>query len=59
MDLTPEMIEQLRVDLKNARTYQNLMGENGAIKKLMKSSLEGILDAELTEEHPGYKKTLS
>ena len=55
MELTPEMIEQLKVDLKDARTYQDLMGENGAIKKLLKSSLEGILDAELTE-HLGYKK---
>lgn len=55
MELTPEMIEQLKADLKDARTYQDLMGENGAIKKLLKSSLEGILDAELTE-HLGYKK---
>jgi putative transposase len=55
MDLTPEMIEQLKVDLKKARTYQDLMGENGAIKKIIKASLEGMLDAELTE-HLGYEK---
>lgn len=55
MDLTPEMIEQLRADLKNAKTYQDLMGENGAIKKIIKASLEGMLDAELTE-HLGYEK---
>jgi len=29
MDLTPEMIEQLKADLKTAKTYQDLMGENG------------------------------
>jgi putative transposase len=55
MELTPEMIEQLKADLKKARTYQDLMGENGAIKKIIKASLEGMLDAELTE-HLGYEK---
>lgn len=55
MELTSEMIEQLKADLKNAKTYQDLMGENGAIKKLIKSSLEGMLDAELSE-HLGYPK---
>ncbi|MBW7848846.1 MAG: IS256 family transposase [Bacteroidales bacterium] len=49
------MIEQLKADLKTARTYGDLMGEDGAIKKLIKSSLEGMLDAELTE-HLGYEK---
>lgn len=49
------MIEQLKVDLKTAKTYQDLMGENGAIKKIIKASFEGMLDAELTE-HLGYEK---
>ncbi|HMN17305.1 MAG TPA: hypothetical protein PKD03_06790 [Ignavibacteriaceae bacterium] len=40
------MIEQLKADLKTAKTYQDLMGENGAIKKINKASLEGMLDAE-------------
>lgn len=31
------------------------MGENGAIKKIIKASLEGMLDAELTE-HLGYER---
>ena len=31
MELTPEMVEQLKADLKTAKTYQDLMGENGAI----------------------------
>lgn len=55
MDLTEEMIEQLKADLKKAKTYQDLMGDNGAIKKIIKASLEGMLDAELTE-HLGYEK---
>ena len=55
MELTPEQIEQLKADLKIARTYQDLMGENGAIKKIIKASLEGMLDTELTE-HLGYEK---
>ena len=55
MELTPEMIEQLQADLKKAKTYQDLMGEGGAIKKIIKASLEGMLDAELTE-HLGYEK---
>jgi len=55
MELTPEMIEQLRADLNKARTYNDLMGENGAIKKIIKASLEGMLDAEQTE-HLGYNK---
>jgi transposase-like protein len=49
MELTEEMIEQLKSDLRKAKTYQDLMGEDGAIKKLIKSSLEGMLEAELTE----------
>lgn len=55
MELTEEIIEQLRADLKKAKTYGDLMGENGAIKKIIKASLEGMLDAELTE-HLGYEK---
>ncbi len=55
MELTEEMIEQLKANLKTAKTSQDLMGENGAIKKIIKASIEGMLDAELTE-HLGYEK---
>lgn len=51
MDLTAEMIEQLKADLKKARTYQDLMGEG----EIIKASLEGMLEGELTE-HLGYEK---
>jgi len=55
MEFTPKIIEQLKADLKKAKTYQDLMGEDGAIKKIIKASLVGMLDAELTE-HLGYEK---
>lgn len=55
MKLTPEMIEQLQSDLSEAKTYEDLMGKDGAIKKLMAKALEGMLDAELTEQL-GYEK---
>lgn len=55
MEFTEDLIEQLKADLKKAKTYQDLMGENGAIKKIIKASLEGMLEAELTE-NLGYEK---
>lgn len=55
MELTEEMIEQLKVDLKNARTYEDILGKDGAIKKLIKGTFEQMLEAELTE-HLGYEK---
>lgn len=55
MELTEEMIHQLKTDLSKARTYQDLMGTDGAIKKLLKNAIEGMLDAELTEQL-GYER---
>ena len=55
MNLTEQMISQLQKDLSNAKTYQDLMGKDGAIKKLLKNSLEQMLEAEMTE-HLGYEK---
>jgi putative transposase len=55
MQLTEEMIEQFKTDLTKAKTYEDLMGKDGAIKKLIKSSLETMLESELTE-HLGYEK---
>lgn len=55
MKLTPEIIKQLEEDLAQAKTYNDLMGKNGAIKKLIKSSLENILETELSE-HLCYEK---
>jgi putative transposase len=55
MELSEENIEQLKKDFKTAKTYNDLMGKDGAIKKLLKLSIESMLDAELTE-HLGYPK---
>ena len=55
MELTEEMIQQLKADLSKARTYQDLMGTDGAIKKLLKNAIEGMLDAELTQQL-GYER---
>lgn len=55
MELTEKMIEQLKADLSKAKTYEDLMGKDGAIKKLIAKSLEQMLESELTE-HLGYEK---
>lgn len=55
MDLTEEMIEQLKVDLSKAKNYNDLMGKDGAIKKLIGKTLEQMLESELTEEL-GYER---
>ncbi len=55
MELTPQMIEQLKADLSKAKNYDDLMGKDGAIKKLIAISLEQMLESELTE-HLGYER---
>ncbi len=40
MELTEKMISQLKADLSKAKTYDDLMGNDGAIKKLIAKSLE-------------------
>jgi len=55
MKLSEEAIAQLVSDLEKAKSYEDLMGMDGAIKKILKTSLENMLDAELSE-HLGYEK---
>jgi transposase-like protein len=55
MDLNDEVFEQLKKDLNKAKSYKDLMGENGAIKKILKASLELMLETEMNE-HLGYQK---
>jgi transposase-like protein len=55
MELTEKMIEQLKADLSKAKTYEDLMGKEGAIKKLISQSLEQMLESELTEQL-GYER---
>lgn len=58
MQLTPEVIKKLEQDLSKAKTYKDLMGKDGEIKKLFKSSLENILESELSD-HLGYERQSS
>lgn len=55
MELTKEQLEQLQKDLANAKSYADLMGRDGVIKRLLKNSLEQLLESEMTE-HLGYEK---
>lgn len=55
MQLTKDQLDQLQKDLANAKTFEDLMGKNGAIKKLIKNSIEQLLEAEMSE-HLGYEK---
>jgi putative transposase len=55
MVLTDEIFEQFKSDLAKAKNYDDLMGKDGAIKKLIAKSLEQMLESELTE-HLGYEK---
>jgi len=55
MENLDELFEQFKKDLAKAKTYKDLMGKDGAIKKLMKASIESMLEAEMTE-HLGYEK---
>lgn len=55
MDLSDEQMERLRKKLAAAKSYDDLMGKDGAIKDLLSSALNELLDAELTT-HLGYEK---
>lgn len=55
MKLTKEQLEQLQRDLANTKSYADLMGRDGVIKRLLKNSLEQLLESEMTE-HLGYEK---
>ena len=55
MKIEDEIIQQLQEDLKSCKTVDDLLGKDGAIKKLIKKTVERMLDAELTE-HLGYEK---
>jgi transposase-like protein len=53
MDISKSLLEELAENLKTAKTYDDLMGKDGAIKKLIKVSLEQLLEAEMSA-HLGY-----
>ncbi|MGE5316271.1 MAG: IS256 family transposase [Acidobacteriota bacterium] len=53
--MTKEQLEQLQKDLAKAKTFEDLMGADGAIRKIMKLSMEHMLQSEM-DEHVGYEK---
>jgi transposase-like protein len=55
VELSKAQLDQLQQGIANARTFDDLMGKDGVIKQLMKSSLENILSTEM-DEHLGYEK---
>lgn len=55
MDLSDEQIERLRKKLAEAKSYDDLMGKDGAVKDLLSAALGEMLDAEMTE-HLGYER---
>lgn len=50
-----EFMDAFKKELKNAKSYSDLMGKDGIIKNLLKEALETMLEAELTEQL-GYEK---
>lgn len=53
--LSRKVIEQLEKDLENSQTVDDLLGKDGAIKRLLKRTLEEMVGQELTG-HLGYEK---
>lgn len=55
MKLSDNLIEQFQADVEKSKSVDDLLGKEGAIKKLVKNLLEEMLAAELTG-HLGYDK---
>ena len=55
MKLSEEIIKQLQADVEDSKNVEDLLGKDGAIKKLVKHLLQEMLGAELTD-HLGYEK---
>lgn len=55
VNISEDALEQFKKKLATAKSYEDLMGKGGAIRDLIKSSLEQILESEMTE-HLGYDK---
>jgi putative transposase len=58
MKLEEKVLQQLQEDLKKCQTMDDLLGKDGAIKKLLKNAAEQMLQFEMTE-HLGYEKHAS
>ena len=46
MKLSQKIIDQLEADLEKSRTIDDLMGKDGAVKRLLKNLLEEMVGAE-------------
>lgn len=55
MKLSEELLKQLQADIEKSKSVDDLMGKDGAIKKLIKGLLEEMLAGELSG-HLGYDK---
>lgn len=55
MEIPKDILATVQEQLRTATTYNDLMGKEGAIKTLLKYSLEQLLEMELTH-HLGYEK---
>lgn len=55
MNLTEEQLAKLGDDLRGAENYNDLMGKDGILKRLLGQSLEGFLESEIGA-HLGYTK---
>jgi transposase-like protein len=55
MQFSKEMLEEFSKKLTKAKSYEDLMGKDGVIKKLLGKSIEQLLEAEM-DEHLGYTK---
>lgn len=55
MQLSDDQLQEFNSALSSAKSYADLMGKNGVIKKLLGQAINGLLEAEM-EEHLGYEK---
>jgi putative transposase len=55
MKLEEKVLQELQEDLKKCQTMDDLLGKDGAIKKLIKNAVEQMLQCEMSE-HLGYEK---
>jgi transposase-like protein len=55
MLFTEELLKEFNEELQKAKSYEDLMGKGGAIKKLIGKSIEQLMEVEM-DEHLGYSK---
>jgi len=58
MELKGEVLEKLKEDVARSRTVEDLPGKDGAIKTLLKRTIEAMLEEEASE-HLEYGKCSS